>query len=71
MQHQVTAGFGVSQGVEDLTRQSNGWGDISNVTVSGQPRIRANYYPEQPTQLSKGRSYSLFFQDDITRDSTA
>jgi hypothetical protein len=66
MQHQVTAGFGVSQGVEDLTRKSNGWGNISNVTVSGQARIRANYYPEQPTQLSKGRSYSVFFQDDIT-----
>lgn len=66
MQHKVTAGFGVSQGVEDLTRKSNGWGDITNVTVSGQSRIRANYYPEQPTQLSKGRSYSLFFQDDVT-----
>ena len=66
MQHEVTTGFGWNQGVEDLTRQSNGWGDISNVTVSGQKRIRGNYYPEQPTQLSKGRSYSLFFQDDIT-----
>ena len=54
MQHQVTAGFGWSQGVEDLTRKSNGWGDISNVTVSGQPRIRGNYYPEQPTQLVEG-----------------
>ncbi len=66
MTHQVKGGFGYDEGVEDLTRKSNGWGDISNVTVSGQPRIRANYYPEQPTQLSKGRTYSIFLQDDIS-----
>ena len=66
MTHQIRAGFGWDQGLEDLTRKSNGWGDISNITGGGlPPRIRANYYPEQPTQLSKGRSYSLFVQDDL------
>jgi hypothetical protein len=66
MRHQVKVGFGWDQGVEDLTRNSNGWGDISTVTVSGQSRIRTTYYPEQPTQLSKGRSYSFYVQDDVT-----
>jgi hypothetical protein len=67
--HQAKIGFGWDQGVEELTRESNGWGNISNVTVSGQPRIRANYYPTQPTQLSKGRTYSFYVQDDITLNS--
>ena len=65
-QHQIKTGFGWDQGVEDLTRLSNGWGLLSNVIVSGQNRIRGNYYPEQPTQLSKGRSYSFYVQDDMT-----
>ena len=65
MRHQIKVGFGWDQGVEDLTRRSNGWGDITLVTVSGQQRLRALYYPEQPTQLSKGRSYSFYVQDDV------
>lgn len=69
MQHQAKVGFGWDQGVEDLTRVSNGWGNISNTSVNGQPRIRANYYPTQPTQLSKGRTYSFYLQDDITVNS--
>ncbi len=65
-QHRVSAGFGYDRGLEDLTRQSNGWGEISFVTVGGQSRIRGTYYPTQPTQFSIGRTYSLFLQDDIT-----
>lgn len=67
--HHVKIGYGWSQGVEDLTRKSNGWGDISNATITynGQPRpvVRALYYPEQPSQLSKGRTDSVFVQDDV------
>jgi hypothetical protein len=65
-QHRMSAGFGYDRGLEDLTRQSNGWGEISSVIVSGQSRIRGTYYPTQPTQFSIGRTYSLFLQDDIT-----
>jgi hypothetical protein len=28
--------------------------------------VQATYYPEQPAQVSPGRTYSLFVQDDIT-----
>ena len=66
MRHQVKVGFGWDQGVEDLTRESNGWGDVGFVSVNGQQRLRALYYPEQPKQLSKGRSYSFYVQDDVT-----
>jgi hypothetical protein len=66
MGHHVRGGFGWSEGLEDLTRKSNGWGSLGFVTVGGQQRIRATYYPEQPTQYSIGRTYSLFVQDDLT-----
>ncbi len=52
--------------MEDLTRKSNGWGDVGTVTVSGLPRYRGTYYPEQPSQFSRGRTYSFFIQDDIS-----
>ena len=64
--HQVKAGIGWDQGNEDLTRKSNGWGDISYVIVDGRLRARATYYPEQPSQRSTGRTYTAFLQDDIT-----
>lgn len=64
--HQVKAGFGWDEGSEDLTRQSNGWGDISYVIIDGKFRARGTYYPEQPSQHSTGRTYSAFVQDDVT-----
>jgi hypothetical protein len=64
--HQIKVGVGWDEGTEDLTRRSNGWGDISHVFVGGVERVRATYYPEQPPQRSTGRTYALFGQDDIT-----
>ena len=62
--HQLKAGFGFEDGLEDLTRRSNGWGILAR--VQSNTRIAATYYPEQPGQLGKARTYSLFLQDDIT-----
>lgn len=62
--HQLKAGFGYEEGSELLHRQSNGWGLLS--VVSGGTRIQATYYSEQPAQLSPGKTYSLFVQDDIS-----
>ena len=64
MSHQLKAGFGVEGTKEDLTRQSNGWGLVSIVQAGRQ--VQARYYPRQPSQLSKSRTYSLFFQDNVT-----
>jgi hypothetical protein len=63
-QHQLKAGFGIEQGQETLERKSNGWGLIS--LVQSNTQIQGTYYPEQPAQVSPGRTYSLFVQDDIT-----
>ncbi len=64
-EHDLRAGFGFDRGVEQLKRESNGWGRLSTVTVSGQPLYNGNYYPIQPEQNGIGRTYSLFVQDDI------
>lgn len=64
--HQLKIGFGWNEGREDLTRRSNGWGDISYVIYGDQLRVRASTYPEQPSQHSTGRTYTLFAQDDIS-----
>ena len=64
MSHQLKAGFGVEGTKEDVTRDSNGWASISIVQAGRQ--VQARYYPRQPSQLSKSRTYSLFFQDNLT-----
>lgn len=64
-EHELKAGFGYEFGEEDLLREANGWGLISRLTVSGQARVRARYYPDQPAQLGQGRTYSIFFQDTV------
>lgn len=61
--HQLKVGFGWDDSQEDLTRKSNGWGMI--VSAQNDTQWRARYYPEQPSQLSLGRTYSLFVQDDV------
>ncbi|HEY8551041.1 MAG TPA: TonB-dependent receptor, partial [Vicinamibacterales bacterium] len=62
--HQLKFGFGAEATTEDLTRLSNGWGAVSIVQAGRQ--ILARYYPLQPSQLSKSRTYSLFVQDNIS-----
>ena len=62
--HQIKGGFGFDEGTEDLTRISNAWGAVTYVQTNTQAQAR--YYPEQPSQLSPGRTWSLFVQDNIT-----
>ena len=67
--HQVKAGYTWSQAREHLTRKSNGWGELSPViiTYNGAPRsvVRALYYPDQPSQISRARTDAFFVQDDV------
>ena len=63
--HQFKAGFGIEQGTEVLERHSNGWGTLV-LTAAGGTQVQATYYPEQPAQVSPGKTYSIFVQDDIT-----
>lgn len=62
--HQMKAGFGYERGEENLTRKANGWGSVTIVQAGTQ--VQARYYPDQPAQISPGRTYSLFVQDDIS-----
>ena len=64
--HQVKLGAGYEFGEEELSRLTNGWGSLANITVSGQPVVRARYYFEQPAQLGQGRTWSAFVQDSMT-----
>ncbi len=64
--HQVKVGGGYEFGEEDFFRRANGWGQISRITVSGQPVLRARYYFEQPPQLGQGRTWSIFAQDTVS-----
>ena len=64
--HQVKIGGGYEVGEEELLRTVNGWGLLSALNVSGLPRIRARYYPNQPPQLGSGKTYSMFAQDTIS-----
>ena len=60
--HQLKGGFGYEEGSEVLDRKSNGWGTLAIVSNG----IQATYYTEQPAQVSPGKTYSLFVQDDIS-----
>jgi hypothetical protein len=60
--HEVKVGGGYEFGEEDLNRLSNGWGAIA--VQAGY--IRARYYFTQPSQLGQGRTWSAFFQDNVT-----
>jgi len=67
--HVLKAGFSFDDGGEYLDRLANGWGTITDYTGSlsgGVPAFRARYYSEQPVQDSRGRTYSIFAQDNIT-----
>ena len=55
--HQFKVGASFEEGSEKLERHSNGWGTLSIVGTGGS-QIQATYYPEQPAQVSPGRTYS-------------
>ncbi len=72
-QHMIKAGFGFDDGGEYLERKANGWGSIiyysalsSSVDPLKRPGFRARYYPDQAPQDSRGRTYSIFLQDQIS-----
>jgi hypothetical protein len=64
--HVLKAGFSFDDGGEYLNRVTNGWGSIITTTYSGTPAFRARNYTQQPPQLSYGRTYSIFVQDNAT-----
>ncbi|MDI6845959.1 MAG: TonB-dependent receptor [Candidatus Saccharicenans sp.] len=64
--HVIKAGFSYDDGGEYLRRLANGWGSIILTTYAGQPAFRCRYYTEQPAQDSRGRTYGIFVQDNIT-----
>ena len=64
--HILKVGFGYDDGGEWLERLANGWGSIIVTTYSGQKAFRARYYSRQAPQDSRGRTYSIFFQDTAT-----
>jgi hypothetical protein len=64
--HIIKLGFSYDDGGEYLWRKANGWGSIITTTYTGINAFRARYYTEQPAQDSRGRTYSLFFQDNVT-----
>lgn len=64
MSHEVKVGAGWDEGTEDLYRISNAWGQIA--LVQNGTQYQATYYPDQPSQLGIGTTYSLYVQDQIT-----
>ncbi len=64
--HAFKTGAGFELAEENLNRIANGWGLIANITQSGVPALRARYYAPQPPQIGQGRTFSIFFQDDVT-----
>jgi Carboxypeptidase regulatory-like domain/TonB dependent receptor-like, beta-barrel len=64
--HIIKLGFSFDDGGEYLWRKANGWGSIITTTYSGQAAFRARYYSDQPAQDSRGRTYSIFAQDNFT-----
>jgi hypothetical protein len=73
-QNQFKLGGGYEADSDDVLRQSNGWalmntGSTCPAVVCGTAKpgyIRARYYPTQPVQYAKARTYSAFLQDTIT-----
>jgi len=64
--HVLKLGFSFDDGGEYLDRVTNGWGSIITTTYSGTPAFRARNYTQQPAQNSRGRTYSIFAQDNVT-----
>ncbi len=70
--HDIRAGVDFSANREELKRIANGWGSISRLSSSGclgtngGVCYRARYSPDQPAQVSKGRTWGIFLQDQMT-----
>lgn len=64
--HVIKAGFSYDDGGEYLERLANGWGSIITTTYSSQSAFRARYYSQQDPQDSRGRTYGIFLQDNIS-----
>jgi hypothetical protein len=70
--HDIRFGANYSDNEEDLTRTANGWGSIVASTSSNcgpaadRPCFRARYYSRQPTQISQGRTWGIYVQDQAT-----
>jgi hypothetical protein len=64
--HAAKAGAGYEFTEEEFNRVANGWGTIANVTQNGIPALRTRYFTSQSPQRGRGRTYSLFVQDDIS-----
>ncbi len=64
--HALKAGAAFEAGEEKFNRVANGWGSIVTITQNGVPALRARYYTPQAPQLGRGRTYSLFAQDEMT-----
>jgi len=78
--HEIKAGAYYSDNKEDKLTVANGWGSIvrtssSNCLVDANgdddptrssPCYRTRYNPEQPAQISRGRTLGIFAQDQAT-----
>lgn len=64
--HLIKAGFAFDDGGEWLERLANGWGSIIVTTYLGQPAFRCRNYTKQAPQDSRGRTWSIFVQDNVT-----
>ncbi|MEO8191984.1 MAG: carboxypeptidase regulatory-like domain-containing protein [Acidobacteriota bacterium] len=68
--HDIRVGGSFSSNKEELARIANGWGSITTSTSGSclgvRPCFRARYSPDQPAQISKGRTYGVFAQDQMT-----
>ncbi len=60
--HEIKVGGGYEFGEENLSRLSNGWGDITKQSYG----YRLRYYFSQPAQLGQGKTLSAFVQDAVT-----
>ena len=64
--HIIKGGFAYDDGGEWLERLANGWGSIIKTTYGGKAAFRARRYTKQDPQDSRGRTYSIFLQDQAT-----
>jgi hypothetical protein len=62
-QNQIKIGGGAEFIDLNFLRPSNGWG---NLVYFSETEVRARYYTNAPQQVGRGRTYSLFFQDNLT-----
>jgi carboxypeptidase family protein len=64
--HSFKAGSVFEFAEEHFNRIGNGWGTITEISMSGVPALRTRYYMPQAPQRGQGLTYSIFAQDDVT-----